>query len=418
MNETLRYAVGLDVGTNNVRAVVASISEDGNLAVVGYAEAPNAGMRKGLVSNLAGPGAAIDRMLGDVERMSGYEVNSAYVSVNGAHILSTHTEGMIAVGALDHEINAEDLDRVEDVAVSGRIPANRDVLDVIPLEYALDGQGGVKNPIGMTGSRLEMRASVISALAPHCENLRKATESANVHADRLVPSVVAAAKAVLNEHQMENGVAVVDLGAATTSVAIFEEGDLQYVGVIPAGSNNITNDLAIMLGIDTEIADELKCKYVKGTLSTKDSPISLKVDGETVEFERKKIDDVVQARLIEIFDRVQKEIKQAHYEKRLPEGVVLVGGGAKMREIDKFVKLAMGCSVKIGKPSGLSGVADAVAKPEYAAAVGLALLSAENKERMTINKGMKKIKKSKKKVEGKKPKMETGSIFKNFFSKF
>ena len=385
--DEMRYAVGLDVGTDNVRAVILSVNNDGVKTVVGYAEAKNAGMRKGLVSNLSGPGEAIDRMLGEAERMSGYEVNSAYVSINGKHILSTQAEGMIAVGAIDHEIDEEDLARVEDVAVSGRIPANRDVLDVVPLEFALDGQGGVKDPIGMTGSRLEMRANVISALTPNCENLKKATESANVYAERLVPSVVAAARAVLSEHQMENGVAVVDFGAATTSIAIFEEGDLQYVSVIPAGSNNITNDLAIMLGIDTKTAEDLKRKYVTGLLGSKEKPVSMKVDSDVVEFERQQIDEVVQVRLNEIFEHVQKEIKAAHYEKRLPEGIVLTGGGTKMKDLDKFVKLDMGCSVKVGVPKGIvGGVVDAVSKPEYAVAVGLALMAVDNEGKVSKTK--------------------------------
>lgn len=404
--DEMRYAVGLDVGTDNVRAVILSVNKEGVRTVVGYAEAKNAGMRKGLVSNLSGPGEAIDRMLGEAERMSGYEVNSAHVSINGKHIISTPTEGMIAVGTVDHEIDEEDLARVEDVAVSGRIPANRDVLDVVPLEFAIDGQGGVKDPIGMTGSRLEMRATVISALTPNCDNLKKATESANVYAERLVPSVVASARAVLEEHQMENGVAVVDFGAATTSIAIFEEGDLQYVSVIPAGSNNVTNDLAIMLGIDTKTADDLKCKHVTGMIGSKEKPISMKVDNDMVEFERRQIDEVVQIRLKEIFEHVQKEIKAAHYEKRLPEGIVLTGGGTKMKDLDKFVKLELGCSVKVGVPRGIvGGVVDAVSKPEYAAAVGLALIATDNEEKVAAGR------------KGFKPKLKTKSNGKGFWAK-
>ena len=224
MDEISRYAVGLDVGTENVRAVLASVNKEGKISVIGYNEAKNSGMRKGVVINSVGPSEAINNMLGEVERMSGVEVKNAFISINGAHILSTKTEGMIAVGTVEHEINEEDLDRVKDVAVIGRIPVNRDVLDVVPLSYAIDGQDGIKNPVGMNGARLEMKANVISALSPNCELLRKATEQADVVALGMVPTAVAAAKAVLNEKQLENGVAVVDLGAATTSIAVFEEG--------------------------------------------------------------------------------------------------------------------------------------------------------------------------------------------------
>ena len=232
MDSDKRFVTGLDLGTENVRAIIASVNKNGEIAIVGYNEGKSEGMRKGIPANLTGPASSIDKMLADAERMGGYDVRNAFVSINGSTVISTHTEGMIAVGTVEHEINDEDLDRVEDVAVSGRIPANRDVLDVIPLEYALDGQGGIKDPLGMSGARLELRANVISALTPNCENLRKATMTADVQADRLVPGVVAAARAVLSERQKENGVAVVDFGAATTSIAIYEEGDLQYVGVI------------------------------------------------------------------------------------------------------------------------------------------------------------------------------------------
>ena len=378
MDETSRFVTGLDLGTENVRAVIAKVGKDGQIAIVGYNEGKTAGMRKGVPANLAGPAESIDKMLGEAERMGGFEVNSAYVSINGSQILSTKTEGMIAVGTTEHEIVDEDLDRVEDVAVTGRIPANRDVLDVIPLEYALDGQGGIKDPIGMSGARLEMRANVISALTPNCENLKKATASAEVKAERLVPSVVAAARAVLTDRQKENGVAVIDLGAATTSVAVYEEGDLQYVGVVPAGSNNITNDLAIVLAIDPDMAEEIKTRFVTGDFETEKSPvIRIGKEGKERTFERKEVDAVVKARLEEIFGEIRKKLKAAKYDQRLPEGIVLTGGGAKMRDIDLFVKKALEAAVKIGTPKGLGGVSDAIEKPEYSAAVGLALLAAE-----------------------------------------
>lgn len=392
MDEAVRYAVGLDVGTENVRAVVASISKEGQLSVVGYNEAKNAGMRKGVLANLAGPADAIDKMLGEVERMSGYEIHSATVSINGAQLLTTRTEGMIAVGTVEHEINEEDLYRVEDVAVTGRVPANREILDVIPFGYSIDGQEGVRDPIGMTGARLEMKANVVSALQPNCTNLRRAMEGAKLGVERIVPSVVAGARAVLNERQKENGVAVVDLGAATTGVAIYEEGDLQYVGVVPAGSNNITNDLAICLEINTDVAEEIKRRYVTGSFSG-EKDVVIKVNREEMTFERELVDEVVRARLAEIFEKVKKELRKAGYEKRLPEGAVLVGGGAKMRDIEVFAKSALEMSVKIGQPRDLGGVANAVEKPEYAAAVGLMLMSVEGGENKNFEQG-KKAKKS------------------------
>lgn len=414
MDESNRFVTGLDVGTENVRAVVASVAGDGKITVIGYNEGKSAGMRKGVPANLAGPAGAIDKMLGEVERMSGREVRSAYVSINGSQLLSTKTEGMIAVGTVEHEISDDDLMRVEDVAVTGRIPANRDVLDVVPLEYALDGQRGIKDPIGMSGARLEMRACVVSALTPNCENLKKTTASADVVAERLVPSAVAAAKAVLTERQKENGVAVIDMGASTTSVAVYEEGDLQFVGVVPAGSNNITNDLAIVLAIDPDMAEEIKQRFITGDFKAEKSAV-IKVGKDEKTFDRKEVEEVVKARLDEIFGEIRKKLKAAKYDQRLPEGIVLTGGGAKMRDIEVFAKEALEAAVKIGVPSGLGGVADSIEKPEFAVAVGLAMMAAEDgrfQKSGAIKKAANKPAKS-----GKKSGSPFGFI-KKFFGKF
>lgn len=411
MDENKRFVTGLDVGTENVRAVIATVSKNGEFAVVGYNEGKSAGMRKGIPANLTGPAEAIDKMLGDAERMGGVDVRSAYVSVNGSTVISTNTEGMIAVGTMEHEINDEDLMRVEEISVTGRIPANREPLDVVPLEYALDGQGGIKDPLGMSGARLEMRACVVSALVPNCENLRRATMNADVKAEKLVPAAVAAAKAVLSDRQKENGVAVVDLGATTTSIAIFEEGDLQYVAVVPIGSNNITNDLAIVLAIDPGLAEEIKTRFVTGDFSAeKSAVIRVGKNNERV-FERKEVEEVVKARLAEIFGEVRKKLKIAKYDQRLPEGIVLVGGGAKMRDIELFAKESLEAAVKIGVPTGLKGVSEAVEKPEFAVAVGLAIMAAEETETATKNINNK----MKKKSGGSKSKFE---FIKNIFAKF
>ena len=283
---------------------------------------------------------------------------------------------MIAVGTAEHEVTAEDMARVEEVSVAGRVPANREILDVIPLEYVLDGVGGLRDPRGMKGSRLEMKASVVSALSQNTENVRRAAVAAEVQPTRLVPSVVAAARAVLSERQMENGVAVVDIGATTTGVAVFEGGYLQYVGVVPVGSNNISNDLAILLEVGIETAEEIKQRFVTAGFDA-EKDVTIKVDREEMVFPREKVDAVVRDRLDDIFDKVRKELKKAGYDRRLPEGIILTGGGAKMKDIVIYAKSVLEAAVKIGVPKDLGGVSEAVSRPEYAATVGLMLMSAE-----------------------------------------
>ena len=375
MQEQSRYAVGIDVGTTMIRCVVGHVDTmTGTPTIVGVGEYPNSGMRKGSVSNLNGPSEAIDKALGDAERMSGYQVNDATVSINGSHIMSTRTDGMIAVGMADHEVNEDDLYRIEDVATTGKVPANRKILKVVPFSYTIDGQGGVKNPLGMTGTRLEISANVVSAMAPYVVNLEKAVEGATVRPNDVVPSVMAAAKAVLDDSQMENGVAVIDLGGATTGVAIYEEGDLQYIGVVPYGGINITNDLAIGLKIDPEIAEEVKLKHASATNRNKSSKVSIKHDGESLEFDIADIDEIVEARLEEIFEAVNKELKKAGRAGRLPSGAVLTGGTANMKGIVEFAKAQLGVAVRKGKAKGYGGVVDNVDKPEFAAAIGLMLV--------------------------------------------
>lgn len=385
MEEKSRFAVGLDVGTSNIRAVVGSVDRDGNVSVVGYSEAPSGGMRKGVVVNLTGPANAIDVCLKPVEDMSGIQVDSATIGINGSHILSAKTEGMIAVGTVDHEIDEADLDRVDQVAATGKFPANREILDLVPYAYSLDGQGGIKDPLGMTGSRLEIKASIISALLPYCDNLRKAAEMAKVIPERLVPTVVAAARSILTNQQMENGVGVIDLGATTTGIAVYDEGDLQYVGVIPIGGNDITKDLATILKTIPEVAEEIKIRFATGRFGENEKDIVIKQGREELIFPRDKVDEVVEARLEEIFEGVRKELKRAGYDKRLPEGIVLTGGGARLRDIDIYAKSQIQLAVRVGMPTGLGGVSEAVSKPEYATAVGLMLTSAQNSPEPTTN---------------------------------
>lgn len=379
MQETSRYAVGIDIGTTTIRCVVGHIdSTTGTPTIVGAGSAVNSGMRKGVVANLTGPAQAIDEALGEAERMSGYQVDAAALSINGAHIISTKADGMIAVGAIDHEIAPSDLTRIEEVATLGKVPANREILEVVPHSYRLDGQDNIKDPLGMTGTRLEINANVISALAPHLHNLEKAAGMAKVRPQLITPAILGAARAVLSEQQRENGVAVVDLGGATTSLAIFEEGDLQWVSVIPLGGTNITNDLAIGLKTDPEIAEKVKVGHAAAAGRKNDERISLKQDKEQLYFDSSDVDEIVEARLDEIFDAVQKELKKAGKAGQLPSGVVLTGGTAKMKGITEYAKEKLGLAVRVGKASGFGGVVENIEEPQYATSIGLMLLDAES----------------------------------------
>jgi cell division protein FtsA len=378
MQENSKYAVGLDIGTTTVRCVVAHIdSTTGAPTIVGVGSAPNSGMRKGTVVTLSGPAQAIDDALGEAERMSGYQVDSATISINGTHIVSTHTDGMIAVGAADHEITRDDLIRIEEVATLGKVPANREILDVVPHAYRLDGQDNIKDPLGMTGTRLEIDAHVVSALTPHLVNVQKAADTAKVNPKSVVVAGVAAARAVLSEQQLENGVALVDIGGTTTNIAIYEEGDLQYAAVLPLGGVNITNDLAIGLKTDPEIAELVKIEHASAVNRQENAGISLKHGGEIYSFDTRDIDEIVEARLEEIFEAVQHEFKRAGRAGKLPSGVVLTGGTAQLKDIVSYAKEALGLAARIGKTAGYGGVADNIEKPQFATAVGLMLIDSE-----------------------------------------
>lgn len=378
MQETSRYAVGLDIGTTTIKCVVGHIdATTGAPTIVGVGTAPNTGMRKGSVANLTGPAHAIDDALGEAERMSGYQVDSATISINGAHILSTNADGMIAVGAADHEITGDDLARIEEVATVGKVPANREILEVVPHSYRLDGQDNIKDPLGMTGTRLEIKANVVSALAPHVASLQKAAEMAKVSPRIITPAAVASAKAVLHEQQLENGVAVIDMGGATTGIAVFEEGDLQFISVLPVGGANITNDLAIGLKTDPEIAEKVKLQHGSAILRHGAEKVTIKHEKEVLDFTVADIDEIIDARLEEIFEAIHKELKRAGYAGKLPSGVVLTGGGAKLKNITEYTKNSLGLAVRLGTATGFGGVAEHLSEPQFATAVGLMLLDAE-----------------------------------------
>lgn len=377
MQETSRYAVGLDVGTARVRAVVGHFDEQtGAPTIVGVASEPNTGMRKGTVVNLVNAAQAIDKALEAAERMSGHQINSATVNINGAHIVGIASKGVIAVGPSDHEINQDDIARVEEAATVVQLPANREIVEVTPRSYQLDGQDNIKDPLGMTGVRLEVDAYVITALAPHVKNLEKACEMTETRIGNIVLSGLGAARAALTDQQMENGVLLVDIGSSTTNLVVFDEGDLIHVAVLPVGGNNVTNDLAIGLKVDLDIAEKIKLEHAVAHSDLrrgKAEKISVTVEGTKHEFETSEIDMIVDARLEEIFEQITAELKKVGRAQKLPGGVVLVGGGAELKGIADYAKQALNLSARVGKATRLGGVGEEVSNPSYATAVGLML---------------------------------------------
>lgn len=375
MQESSRYAVGLDIGTTYVRAVVGHVDgPDTKPTIIGVGVEPNNGMRKGTVVNLVSTAQAVDKALEAAERMSGHQINEATVSVNGSHVVGMSSKGVIAVG---HEITDVDLDRVEEAATVVQLPANREILEVTPRSYQLDGQDNIKDPIGMTGVRLEVDAHVITALGPHLKNLAKACEMTETHINQRVLSGLAATRAVVTEQQTENGVVLIDIGGTTTNIIVFEEGDLQHIAVLPVGSVNITNDLAIGLKTDLDVAEKVKVDHAVAVATAHKNSSKkavVKVDKVSHEFDIEDIDMIVDARLEEIFELVQKELSSIGRASKLPGGVVLTGAGSLMPGIADYAKNALQLSARVGAPSGYGGVAEQIESPAFATAVGLMLM--------------------------------------------
>lgn len=411
MEDKARFAVGIDVGTNFVRTVLGTVKGE-EVSVIGYGEVPSEGMRRGIVKELVPPAKAIDECLSKVESMSGVKVDSATIGINGTHIASTKVDGMIAVGVAEHEIDEDDIIRIADTSVAGKVPANRETLALVPYEYILDGQGGIHEPLGMHGARLELKANIVSALIPDCENLRKVCQSAAVEPHGpFEPNAIAAARAVTNSAQRENGVGILDMGGATTSLAVFDEGELQFVGTIPLGGNDVTKDLATVLATVPDIAEEIKVRFASPVKGENDKAIIVKRGREEYHFKRKEVDEVVEARLEEIFEAVRRMLQIAGYDRRLPEGLVLCGGASKMRGLDVFARKQVELAVRIAQPSGIIGVSEDILKPEFATAIGL-MLGDNERSGLDFDDGGKarKVKKTKKNKKG--------GFFSRFFKAF
>ena len=380
MNEHQQTAVGIDIGTTNIRCVIGLVKEDLTVNVVGVGEAPNNGFRKGSVVNITETANALDQAIANAERMAGLQVGSATVNINGAHIKGVDSKGIIAISG--SEVTQEDLYRAEDASTVLQIPQHHEILSVFPRSYTVDGQDNIKDPVGMSGTRLEVDAHVVTVSAPALKNLEKVLEITDTHINRISVGGLGSAHATVTAEQKENGVAVLDIGATTTNLIVIEDGDVQHVAVVPIGGNQITNDLAIGLRTDLNIAEAVKrnYKYLATPGKTRPKHVKVLVSGKEHVFPTKDIELVITARLAELFELVDKELAKIRRSKKLPGGINITGGTASLPGIDIIAREELALSTRVTLPRGIAGLKEKVSKPEYATSVGLMLLDVHKDE--------------------------------------
>ncbi len=378
MQKTNQHFIGLDIGTSKVRCVIASLTTgDVAPAIVGVGVSQNLGVRKGAIVNIQETTQAVDIAIDEAERMSGYQVSDVTVNVNGAHIKGMNSKGVIAVEAANREITSEDILRVEEAATVVQLPPNREIIQVFAKNYLLDGQENIKDPLGMSGVRLEVEAHVVTAASPSLRNIDSVLDATGTGINSRLLSGLAATEAVISRQQRESGVAVIDFGASTTNLTVLEEGDVQYVAVIPMGSNSITNDLAIGLRTELEVAEKVKISSSvdgPGTGRSKRSKkVKFTVNRRDFVFTQADIENIMQARLDEVFEHIDKELARVNRSGQLPGGVIIAGGGAKLNGLEAYAKDCLKLPVRIAKPTGFSGLSDKVDGSEFSTVVGLML---------------------------------------------
>jgi len=364
--------VGLDIGTNTLKILVAQ-KKGKELEVLRYNQRPSFGLRKGAVVNVEETSKNIRLLISDIERDLGRRINSVFVNLGGSRLYVSPSDGIISVSRANQVISQEDIDRVLQATKAINIPSNEDVLDVFPREFIIDDQKGIKQPLGLTGIRLEAKVLLLCYFQSDFINLSQAVLNSKLQIDDIITSPLAAATAVLTPQQKELGVALIDIGAATTSLAVFEEGDLIHLAVFPIGSANITNDIAIGLRTEVSTAENIKKQYgtcflTKTDKSSKKIEIIDKASG--LSFTKKNLVDIIEPRVSEIFDLIQKELKKIGRQELLPGGIVLSGGGAKLSKIKDLAKQQLKLPCSIGNPKGIVGIED---DPSFATIAGLVL---------------------------------------------
>lgn len=380
-----RIVVGIDVGTTKVTTLIAEVSRNSNVHVIGVGVSPSRGLRKGVVVSIDETVDSISASVEKAERVSGYQVASAYVGIAGAHVTSLNNRGVIAITRPDRTITEDDVARAIEAARVINIPSSREILHTIPRSFIVDGQEGVRDPVGMLGYRLDVEAHIITGAVTAIQNLTKCFHRAGLDVEQVVLQPLAAGEAVLTEEEKEMGVALVDVGGGTTEIAIFVDGSIWHTGVVTVGGNHITNDIAVRLRTPFAEADEIKIKHAHAStngIAADDTVEVTTFGGSQVEsVPRRLICEVAEARIQETLLLVQSEIKRSGYDGLLPAGVVLVGGTAKLSGIVDLARDLLQLPVRQGMPHGVHGLVDTVDGPPYAASVGLILWGARYGDR-------------------------------------
>ena len=370
-----RVIVSIDVGTTKICVLVGELDRDGKLNIVGVGTCPSQGLRRGVVVNIEETVTSIAAALDRAERLSGKKIITAYVGIAGSHIVSENSKGFVAISPSNRDIVQNDISRAIEVARAIAIPANREVIHVIPRGYVVDGQEGIKNPIGMSGFRLEVETHIITGAVSSIHNLIKCVHKARVEIEDLVLEPLASSEAVLADGETDLGVALVDIGGGTTDIAVFSNGAIWQSVVLPIGGNLITSDIAIGLRLPFGVAEEIKVTYGHcdpSTISDDDMiDLSQFMPDCNDLVPRKLLAEIIQARVEELFEMVHEEIRKSGYDGLLPAGLVLTGGSAEVPGILGLAGQILDLPARIGSPLGLHGLADSISRPAYATAVGL-----------------------------------------------
>lgn len=374
-----RTIVGIDIGTTKVCTIVAQLSDSGRLNILGVGVTPSKGLDKGIVVNIDNAVSAIETSIEKAERLTGYRIGTAFVGVSGRHISSLNSRGVVAVQRPDQEITRSDIARAVEAAQAVAIPTQREIIHVIPRAYILDGYEGIRDPIGMSGSRLEVETHIVTGEVMAIQNLIRSVQRSGIGIDELVLQPLASGEAVLSAEDKDRGVVLVDIGGGTSDVAIFVQGGVWHTSVISLGGHHFTNDITYVLHTPPNTAEYLKLRYGSAIADEEgdeyDDEREIEIDilnaNEKQKINRTLLNQILQARAEELVELIYQEIRRSGYEGRLPAGVVLTGGGAQLARLDELMRDMLGLPVRIGLPVDLVGLTDALESPSFATCVGL-----------------------------------------------